>query len=203
MVTLKELSDRITVETRSLLNRITKNKKDADTKFTAVNTRVDTTNARIDTTNTNVSTLSTSLGLVDTRLGVVETSLTPKPWQTWVPTFPTSGGQTFTNTTISHARYTVIGTTCFYSLRVGGTVGGTPGHTVSFTLPVPAEINGNASIGNVVIQDQSMQNSGYMIESNRTTVNVRKLLDVNGATTPWNQGTNKHFFASGFYEIQL
>lgn len=78
MVTLKELSERVTVETRSLLNRITKNKKDADSKFSSANTRIDGTNTRIDDTNTRVDTTTTALNVEKNRLTTLEQDLAVK-----------------------------------------------------------------------------------------------------------------------------
>lgn len=202
MVTLKELSDRITVETRSLLNRVTKNKKDADTKFTAVNTRVDTTNTRIDTTNTTVSGLSSSLGLVDDRLVIVENSLLPKPWSTWEPTFPSIGGMTFTSVTIYYAKYEVVGKTCHFALRATGTVGGTLDASLAFTLPKTAALGMYSVIGTVLTADGTLPNIGTMFLQSNTTALVRKQLNEVGSQPSWSAGGGRQIYASGTYEIR-
>jgi hypothetical protein len=118
-------------------------------------------------------------------------------WSTWVPSFPASGEMAFTDVSISHARFTVIGKTCFYVLRAAGRTSGGSETSIQYTLPVPAQLDLNAALGGSVIVNDGGFDAGWQILSNRTTVQVRKI----GPNNPWGLGTDRRIYVSGTYEI--
>lgn len=118
-------------------------------------------------------------------------------WTAWTPSFPASGEMSFTDVSISHARYTVIGKTCFYVLRAAGRTSGGSETSIQYTLPIPAQLDLNAALGGSVIVNDGGFDAGWQILSNRTTVQVRKV----GANNPWGLGTDRRIYVSGTYEI--
>lgn len=62
----------------------------------------------------------------------------PAPVSTFKPEYSASGSMTFSLVTTRFFQYVHFGCTVQFSLRADGTVGGTPGDTLYFTLPVSA-----------------------------------------------------------------
>lgn len=192
---LKDLGTRISVETQSLRNMIRRDKKEVDTRLTGIDSELDFLEATLSTTNA-------KLDGVDDRLADVEDFLVPKPWLTWVPTFPTASGQSLTGVTIKQARYQVDGKTCHFMLDVTGTVSGPAHRTIAFSLPVPSYLISGISLGSIISQDTANMNVGYMIVGGPNVAWVRKALTSDGLENKWITGATASLYANGTYEIQ-
>lgn len=65
----------------------------------------------------------------------------PTPVNTHMPEYSASGSMTFTSVVTSAFQYIHSGKMCQFSMSCEGTVGGTPGSSLYFTLPLERDID--------------------------------------------------------------
>jgi len=80
-------------------------------------------------------------------------------WTSWAPTLSASGSMTYTSTTVNFAKYIQINDIIYFKIDVTGTVGGTPGTHLKFTLPV--NNNAEAVGGGATVVDNSIIKGGF------------------------------------------
>lgn len=117
----------------------------------------------------------------------------------WSPTTGAGGAMTFTSVTIGHARYIRCGKLCLFSIRVSGTVGGTPNGNLTITLPFTSRNGGDVQGGGCLIYDSTTTPSNevgaWYIPVNSSTLTV-----LRQDALVWGAGT-AGYFINGWYEV--
>ena len=112
-------------------------------------------------------------------------------WFSWTPTLAANGSMTYTSTSITYARFSIIGRVVKFMLAVYGTTGGSASTGLTFTLPAtPAKVIYIAG----VIQDTA-STVGYA-SSAAAVMTVNKVDNSN-----WGLGASRYISMQGFYEI--
>ena len=112
-------------------------------------------------------------------------------FDTWTPTYTGSASMTYTSVTTSVAKYEQIGKRVSFHIEAFGTVGGTPDHSVEFTLPVTA-VDSLCVFAASWIDGGSVSQAGIAELTSTTKVQVRKYDASN-----WTAGTNRTFTCAG------
>lgn len=115
-------------------------------------------------------------------------------WFAWTPTLTPTGSMTYTSTSITYAKFQVIGKEVRYAVAFTGTVGGTPSIGLIFTIPVTA-IGTSGLVGSGLVVDGGTGLAAYLGANSTTSLNFVK---YNAST--FTAGTVA-CVGSGFYEI--
>lgn len=114
-------------------------------------------------------------------------------WQDWTPTLGTSGGGSFTSTTVNYARYRQFGKTVYFMISAVGSTSGNPS-TITFSLPVTPTSGDVYGFGGTVLLGGNVHACAGRLDSTNGGL-VRR--DNNSAL---GNGT-RTFHVQGFYEI--
>lgn len=114
----------------------------------------------------------------------------PLVWANWSPTYGAGGSGTFTIVTTSVARYVRIGRLVHCQIDATGTIGGTPNHAISYTLPV--------SLYGLFVGSGIIVQAGYgaaSLSSNSSTAGGAQYYNLSTLTAG-----SLHFYGSFTYE---
>lgn len=124
----------------------------------------------------------------------------PSPtFQDYAVDLTQTGTMSYSATTVGHARYMLLGKTCFVQIAVTGTTGGVAAANIEFSLPFPPRAlvtPGFPAFVYALIDDGGTTEAG----------NIR-INDTNGTacksdiTQLWTLGAGRNFTANFFYEI--
>lgn len=96
-------------------------------------------------------------------------------WQEWTPTWSASGSMTFTSIYLTMARYIQIGKLVVGYLDAFGAIGGTPSHTIEFTIPVTAyDGSGSPPVGGGYIDAAPNVAAFAFLNGNTTQIGLRR-----------------------------
>lgn len=84
-------------------------------------------------------------------------------WSSWTPTYGAGGSGTFTSVTTHNAKYIQCGKCVILSIEATGTVGGTPNHFITFSLPV--SYAATASKGTAVLNNSGWSEGGIGVNT--------------------------------------
>lgn len=116
-------------------------------------------------------------------------------WFNYTPTLGAISPMTFTGTTVSLAKFKMVGKTCFVSINCNGTTGGTASPSITMTLPISAfTASGDYVTHGCVVYDGAYL-GGFAYNTSATAVNVRKHDSSN-----WGLGASRYIFVYMFYE---
>jgi len=116
-------------------------------------------------------------------------------WYTWSPVFTCTGSMTFTATAEQRKHFMVVGKTLFFSLGIGGTVGGTVSQGIQTTLPIHS-VNAFIDSFATKINDAGNQFGGFTVSSATDKLETRKYDNSN-----FSLGASRYIFINGAYQI--
>ena len=120
-------------------------------------------------------------------------------WVAYTPNYTQYTAMTFTTITTERARYSVIGKTCFISMRAWGTLGGSAAAVIDFTPPI---VGINDGVGAMIIAGWAQSYLNPINVGQMRTNSSGNVFRVSKAdSTNFTVGTTITIRVDGCYEI--
>lgn len=116
--------------------------------------------------------------------------------QPFTPEIKGRDGMTVSNVNITQARSTVIGRTCFFSIRASFDLSGTAAQYINISLPEQAYMNIQMPIGSCEVNDGGFD-IGRVLLDNRTQM----IAAPAGKGARWTLGADRRVYIQGWYEV--
>lgn len=119
-------------------------------------------------------------------------------WFNWTPTLSASGSMTFTSTTVTQAKFNIIGSVCHIKIYCSGTTGGSGSQRILFTLPVNIlSTDNNIEPGAACAISDSTASVGYIGGSG---VGPGVMAALKSDNSNWGLGSGRRFTAVFSYD---
>jgi len=142
--------------------------------------------------------LMKTINELEYKISALATIQTGGIWTDWTPDLTQYGTMTLTSTTISMARYCVIGETCFVNCEIIGTLGGTPINAIYVSMPKYAyRTDKAATLSAFAVQTSAdIVRPGLLTFSSGGLIGLVYKYDASNYT-----GATVKFGVSGFYKF--
>ena len=114
-------------------------------------------------------------------------------WTGWTPTLSAGGSMTYTSTTITEARYFLVGKSLTMEVSISGTTGGTANTDLKFTIPSGLTLT-NSGQGMGRLNDSGGAAAEFLPST--SVVVVRNMANAN-----WGLGASRSYRGTMTFEI--